>query len=164
MLTPIEKILFILVALVSAYLTFRGLIRIAKNISGGQGKINWSLLPKRIGDVILKAGFFQKVFRFRLIPSVFHLLIAWSFLILAVSDLADPIYALTNVRVLNHLGWLGRFYLSVADIANAAVLIGILFMATRRFIVRPANLWTRDTTLLHPKARFGIKRDSFFVE
>ena len=163
MLTPIEKILFILAALASAYFTFRGLIRIAKNISGGQGQINWSLLPKRIGDVILKAGFFQKVFRFRLIPSVFHLLIAWSFLILAVSDLADPIYALTGVRILNHLGWIGGFYLSVADIANAAVLVGILFMATRRFVVRPANLWTREATLLHPKARFGIKRDSFFV-
>lgn len=163
MLTPIEKILFILAALASAYLTFRGLVRIAKNISSGQGRVNWSLIPKRIGDVILKAGFFQKVFRFRLIPSIFHLLIAWSFLILAISDLADPIYALTNVRILNHLGWVGRFYLSVADIANAAVLVGILFMATQRFIVRPVNLSTRETTLLLPKARFGVKRDSFFV-
>jgi len=163
MLTPFEKFLFVIAALASAYFTLRGLARIAKNISSGQGKINWSLLPKRIVRVIVKAGFFQNVFRFRLIPSVFHVLIAWSFLILALTDLTDPIYALTGVRILDHLGGVGRFYLFIADIANAAVLVGILFMVVRRFIVRPANLSTRETTLLHPKARFGIKRDSFIV-
>ncbi len=163
MLTPIEKILFILAALASAYFTLRGLARIAKNISSGQGKINWSLLPKRIGDVIVKAGFFQKVFRFRLIPSAFHVMIAWSFLILAVMDLVDPFYAFTGIRVFDQFGTPGHIYHSLADFANAAVLVGIAFMATRRFIVRPANLTTRATTLLHPKARRGMKRDSFIV-
>ena len=57
----------------------------------------------------------------------------------------------------------GRFYLSFADIATVTVLIGTLFMAVRRFVVRPANLSTRETTLLDPRARFGMKRDSSIV-
>jgi Fe-S oxidoreductase len=36
-------------------------------------------------------------------------------------------------------------------------------MAIRRFILRPATLTTRQTTLLNPKARFGITRDSAIV-
>jgi Fe-S oxidoreductase len=36
-------------------------------------------------------------------------------------------------------------------------------MAVRRFLLRPATLSTRETTLLHPKARFGIMRDSAIV-
>jgi len=163
MFTFIEKILFVLAVVASLYFTYGGARRIISHISSGQGKVNWGLIPKRIGKVILKAGFFQNVFRFRLVPSIFHLLIGWSFLSLMVIDLTDPIYAFSGVRVLDHLGIFGNLYQSLADLANVAVLVGILFMVTRRFIVRPANLSTRETTLLHPKARFGIKRDSFFV-
>ena len=163
MFTFIEKILFVLATIASVYFTYRGARRIVNHISNGRGKINWTIIPKRIGKVILKAGFFQNVFRFRLVPSIFHLLIGWSFLSLMVIDLTDPIYAFSGVRVLDHLGLFGNLYKSLADLANVAVLVGILFMVTRRFIVRPANLSTRETTLLHPKARFGIKRDSFFV-
>jgi hypothetical protein len=39
----------------------------------------------------------------------------------------------------------------------------MFFFVFRRFIFRPANLTTRQTTLLSPKARFGIKRDSAIV-
>jgi Fe-S oxidoreductase len=163
MFTLAEKFLFIIAALASAFFTFKGAQRIIKHISSGQGNVDWSLIPKRIGKVIVKAGFFQNVFRFRLVPSIFHLLIGWSFLSLMVIDLADPIYAFSGVRVLDHLGLFGHLYQSLADMANAAVLVGILFMVTRRFIFRPANMSTRETTLLDPKARFGIKRDSFFV-
>ena len=163
MFTFIENILFVLATIASVYFTYRGARRIVNHISNGRGKINWTIIPKRIGKVILKAGFFQNVFRFRLVPSIFHLLIGWSFLSLMVIDLTDPIYAFSGVRVLDHLGLFGNLYKSLADLANVAVLVGILFMVTRRFIVRPANLSTRETMLLHPKARFGIKRDSFFV-
>ena len=163
MLSLIEKILFVIATLVSLYFTYHGAERIAKHIASGQGKINWSLIWKRIGELIVKVGLFQSVFRFRLVPSIFHVLIAWSFLALVVIDLTDPIYAFTGLRVLDHLGLIGHIYQLLADAANAAVLIGILFMVIRRFVVRPANLSTRGATLLLPKARFGIKRDSFIV-
>ena len=51
MLTPIEKILFLLAVLVSLYFTWRGVQRIVKHISSGHGRITWSLVWKRIGEL-----------------------------------------------------------------------------------------------------------------
>lgn len=163
MLSPIEKILFALAVLVSLYFTYRGVMRIIGHISSGQGMPNWNIIWKRIGDVIVKAGLFQSVFRFRLGPSILHALIGWGFLTFLLINLADLIYAYTGFRLLDRTGGFGDFYRLLADVAGAAILLGIIGMAIRRFILRPRNLTTRESTLLHPKARFGILRDSAIV-
>jgi Fe-S oxidoreductase len=163
MLTLVEKILFALAVAASLYYTWRGVERIIRNIGSGQGKVNWSLIPKRIGELIIKVGLFQPVFRFRLGPSILHALIGWGFLSFLLINLADLIYAYTDFKLLEHLGWFGNAYRLLADVANVLIIVGILAMAVRRFVLRPATLSTRETTLLHPKARFGILRDSAIV-
>ena len=163
MLTLLEKTLFVIAVACSLYFTWRGVRRISTIISSGQGRPDWSLARRRGVEVFFRIISFQPVFRFRFIPSLFHALIGWGFLCLMVIDLADSIYALTGIRALDHLGLFGHLYLSFADIATVTVLTGTLFMAIRRFVVRPANLSTRETTLLDPRARFGIKRDSLIV-
>ncbi len=163
MLTPVEKILFVAATLVSLYFTYRGVMKIVGHISSGKGKADWSLLWKRIGDLIVKVGLFQPVFRFRLGPSILHALIGWGFLSFLLINLADLIYAYTGFKLLDNTGLFGDIYRLIADVANVAIVGGILAMAFRRFILRPATLSTRETTLLHPKARFGILRDSAIV-
>lgn len=163
MLSPIEKILFALAVAVSLYFTWRGVRHIIKNISSGQGKVDWSLPWKRLGQLIAKIGLFQPVFRFRLGPSILHGLIGWGFLVFLLINLNDVVYAYTGFPILNRTGIFGDVYRLLGDIASAAILIGILGMIARRFILRPATLSTRQTTLLHPKARFGILRDSAIV-
>ena len=163
MLTLVEKILFVIATLVSLYFTYRGVVRIMNHINSGQGKIDWSLAYKRIGDLIIKVGLFQPVFRFRLWPSILHGLIGWGFLSFLLINLADLIYAYTGFKLLEHTGLFGDAYRLLADIANVAIIVGIVAMVIRRFILRPATLSTRETTLLHPKARFGILRDSAIV-
>lgn len=163
MLTLVEKILFAVATLASLYFTYKGVMRIVGHISSGQGKVDWSLLWKRIGDLIVKVGLFQPVFRFRLGPSILHALIGWGFLSFLLINLADLIYAYTGWRLLDNTGLFGDVYRLIADIANVAIIFGILAMAFRRFILRPATLSTRETTLLNPKARFGILRDSAIV-
>jgi Fe-S oxidoreductase len=163
MLTLAEKILFVIATAASLYYTYRGVARIMGHINSGLGKIDWSLAPKRVGELILKVGLFQPVFRFRLGPSILHGLIGWGFLSFLLINLADLIYAFTNFKLLDHLGWFGNYYRLLADIANVAIIVGIVAMVIRRFILRPAILTTRETTLLHPKARFGIMRDSAIV-
>ena len=163
MLSLIEKILFVLATAVSLYFTYLGVRRIIAHISSGQGKPDWSLIWKRLGELIVKVGLFQPVFRFRLGPSILHGLIGWGFLSFLLINLADLIYAYTGWKMLEHLGWFGDAYRLLADVANVAILVGILAMAVRRFLLRPATLSTRETTLLHPKARFGILRDSAIV-
>ncbi|MBL8103171.1 MAG: (Fe-S)-binding protein [Anaerolineales bacterium] len=163
MLTLVEKILFVVATLVSLYFTYLGVMKIVSHISSGQGKVDWSLVWKRIGDLIVKVGLFQPVFRFRLGPSILHGLIGWGFLSFLLINLADLIYAYTGFKLLENTGLFGDIYRLIADVANVAIVGGILAMAFRRFILRPATLSTRDTTLLHPKARAGILRDSAIV-
>jgi len=80
MLSTLEKVLFVFATLTSLYFTYKGVMRIIAHISSGQGKPDWDLLWKRIGDVIVKAGLLKPVFRFRLGASILHAFIAWGFI------------------------------------------------------------------------------------
>jgi Fe-S oxidoreductase len=64
---------------------------------------------------------------------------------------------------LDHTGLFGDLYRLLADVANVAILIGIVAMALRRFVFRPSTLSTRASTLLDSRARQGISRDSAIV-
>jgi len=163
MLTLAEKILFVFAVIVSLYYTYKGVMRIVGHIASGQGKVDWSLLPKRVGTLILKVGLFQPVFRFRLGASLLHALIGWGFLSFLLINLADLIYAYTGFRLLENTGWFGNAYRLLADIFNVLIIFGMTAMAFRRFVLRPAILSTREQTLLHAKARSGISRDSAIV-
>ncbi len=163
MLTLVEKILFSIATVVSLYYTYRGVQRIINNISSGQGKADWSLMFKRIGELIAKVGFFQPVFRFRLGPSILHAFVGWGFFAYLLINIADVIYAYTGFKLLQSIGLFGDVYRLIADILGAGILVGLAALAFRRYILRPATLSTRETTLLHPKARAGILRDSAIV-
>ena len=163
MFTLIEKILFAVGTIVSLYFTYRGFDRIVRIISNGQGKPDWKAAIKRIPDALGKVITFKPVFRFRFWPSLLHALIGWGFLVFLLVNLSDLLYSYTGYSILNQTGLFGDVYRLLADIANVAIIIGIIVMAIRRFILRPATLSTRQTTLLNPKARFGITRDSAIV-
>jgi Fe-S oxidoreductase len=163
MLTFVEKILFMLAVGLSLYFTWRGVQRIIQNISSGKGKPEWPVVAKKAGAAIVKFLTFQPVFRFRLIPSILHAFIGWGFIAFLLINLGDLIYAYTGWRLLNNTGLFGDLYRLLADIANVVILVGILAMAVRRFVLRPATLATRASTLLDAHARSGINRDSAIV-
>jgi len=163
MLTLIEKILFSIATVISLYYTYRGAQLIIKNISSGQGKIDWSLAWKRMGDLIAKVVFFQPVFRFRLGPSLLHAFVGWGFFIYLLINISDLIYAYTGFKILENSGLFGDVYRLLADFLGAGILVGLASLAFRRYVLRPATLSTRESTLLHPKARAGILRDSAIV-
>lgn len=163
MLTLAEKILFALAVLTSLYFTWQGVKRIIENIASGQGKPNWNQVARQAAGAIFKFLTFQPVFRFRFLPSLLHSLIGWGFIAFLLINLADLIYGYTGWRMLESTGIFGNAYRLLADIANVAILVGILGMAARRFLFRPDTLTTRQSTLLHPRARFGILRDSAIV-
>ena len=163
MLTLVEKIIFAAATVVSLYFTWRGTQRIINNISSGQGKVDWSLMFKRIGELIAKVGFFQPVFRFRLGPSILHAFVGWGFFAYLLINIADVIYAYTGFKLLENIGAFGDVYRLIVDFLGAGILIGLASLAFRRYILRPVTLSTRESTLLHPKARAGILRDSAIV-
>jgi Fe-S oxidoreductase len=163
MLSPIEKILFVIFTIASLYFTYKGVMRIIAHISSGQGRPNWNLVWKRIGELIMKVGLFQPVFRFRLGSSILHAFIGWGLLVFLLVDLSELLYGMFEFRLLEQGGIVGDIYRLIADIANTAILVGIVALVIRRFILRPRNLSTRESTLLHSEARRGISRDSAIV-
>ncbi|GJQ51976.1 MAG: iron-sulfur-binding protein [Anaerolineaceae bacterium] len=163
MLTFTEKIVFAVLMLISAALTYRGVRRIVRQIASGQGKIDWSLAPKRIGELISKYIFFTPVFRFRLWVSVLHAFIGWGFFVYVIVNLNELIFAYANVNVLHQTGLPGDLFRFLAEFLSFALMLSMIGLSIRRYIFNPATLRTRDTTLLDPRARRGITIDSAIV-
>ena len=163
MLTLVEKIIFALFMIASVVWTYRGARRIARQFSSGQGKVDWSLASKRTGELVAKYVFFTPVFRFRPLPSFLHAFIGWGFFVYVFVNLNELILAYTGVNLLHHTGIPGDMYRSLAEFISFALMFGMIGMSIRRYILKPATLTTRDTTLLNPKARAGITIDSMIV-
>jgi Fe-S oxidoreductase len=163
MLTLPGKIVFILLALLSAGVGLWVAWRIVKVIGRGQGKVDWSIVPGRVGEVLEKVGLFLPVWRLRFWPSLFHALVAWGFIYYLLVNFGDALEALIPGFVFLGEGLIGNIYRFLADILSVAVLAGMVALMIRRRVFKPANLTTRDTTFLNPKARAGIRRDSLIV-
>jgi len=161
MLTLVEKILFglaVVATLAAAYFAVKRLISI---ITGGQGKADWRLALERLAVVLPKIATFQPLFRFRPLTSLFHALVGWGFGFYLLVNLLDV--ARGYLPGFEIPGMAGNVYHLLADVLSVGVLVGMTFFLVRRFVFRPGNLSTRESTLLHPKARAGIRRDSAIV-
>ncbi len=163
MLTLAEKIIFAIFMIVSAFLTYRGAKRIAQQISSGQGKVDWSLASKRTGELVAKYLLFTPTYRIRPLPSILHAFIGWGFFAYLLVNLNELILAYTGINILHHTGIPGDLFRSLAEFLSFALMLAMIGMSIRRYILKPATLTTRDTTLLNPKARSGITIDSAIV-
>jgi Fe-S oxidoreductase len=99
----------------------------------------------------------------RLIPSIFHFIIAWGFIGFLLVLLGDFINAYTGFSILEHLGLFGNVYRLLAEILNIGLLVGAIYMGVRRFVFRPKFLTTRRGIKLVRWVRYGITRDSAIV-
>jgi Fe-S oxidoreductase len=163
MLTSIERIILVVLVILSLFFTFKAALRILNIIKRGHGRPNWNILWQRIINTSVKIISFQPIFRFRFVPSFFHALIGWGFIYFLVVNLGDLLQAfLPGYQFLGKTTIANLFRLG-ADISSIAILIGMVAMIIRRFIFKPATLSTRSDVLLHPKARLGIMRDSAIV-
>ena len=163
MLTIPEKIIFIILSLISFYFAIQITIRLALVIGQGTGKVDWSVIQKRVSDVIVKTVSLQTVFRFRFWPSLFHALVAWGFIYFLIVNLGDVLEAFISGFHFLGTGTLGGIYRLGADIMSIGVLIGMFILLLRRFLVKPPDLTARGDILLDPNVRTGIKRDSAIV-
>lgn len=163
MLTPLEKLLFALAVIASLYAAFRAARRIIRIIQRGHGRPDWKLALRRLFPTLGRIIIFQPVFRFRPLPSLFHGLVAWGFLYYLMVNFGDVLRAYIPNFIFLGQGLVGRFYRLGADVLSVGLLTGIVFLIARRYVFKPANLTVRKDVLLHPKARFGILRDSAIV-
>jgi len=163
LLTTIEKIIFIVAILLSTYAAYRVSLRIIRVIGRGQGSVDWSVIPNRLIEVIFKTGTFQPVFRFRILPSLFHAIIGWAFIFYLLVNLGDVLEGLIPNFEFLGVGTLGNLFRLTADVLSLAALIGMLALIIRRFVIKPDDLTTRQDILISEKVRRGIPRDSALV-
>src|SRR3990172_9554749 len=90
-------------------------------------------------------------------------LVGWGFTFYLLVNLIDVTEAFLPGVVFLEGATLGDLFRLGGDIFSVCILVGMAYLIVRRFIVRPSSLSVRSTTLLHPKARFGIRRDSAIV-
>jgi Fe-S oxidoreductase len=163
MLTLIERIILVVLVILSLFFTFKAALRILNIIKRGHGRPDWNILQQRIFKTSAKIISFQPIFRFRFIPSFFHGLIGWGFIYFLAVNLGDLLHAfLPDYQFLGETT-IGNLFRLGADVSSVAILIGMAAMIIRRFIIKPATLSTRSDVLLHPRARYGIMRDSAIV-
>ncbi len=163
MLTLLEKILFILAVLASLYAAYQVSYRIFRTLARGQGKPDLNLARKRLASVLFQVAVLQPTFKIRFWPSLFHALIAWGFIFYLLVNLGDVLQAyIPGFTFLGH-SVIGGIYRLLADLLSVAALTGMVAMLLRRFVIKTPELTARQDILLHPKARFGILRDSAIV-
>ncbi len=163
MLTLWEKILFTLALLATAYATWKAIVRLIRIIGRGQGKPDWALARKRLGEALLKTITLRPTWKMRPIPTIFHAMVAWGFMYYVVINLGDVLEGyLPNFRFLG-TGTIGNLYRLGGDLLSVSVLIGMSALLLRRFVFKDRALGTRENVLLNPKARKGINRDSLIV-
>ena len=163
MLTSIEKIIFIILAMscfICSYYTFKKMFSV---ISLGGGKLEWVKIAKnwRVG---LGAFISQKtLFKTRPVIGFIHALVAWGFSLYLLVNLMDVLYGfIPNFKFFpNH--FIGDIYRFFVDIFTVLVLIGIIYFIVRRFIQKDKRLIINEPVLLSNSAVEGMRFDSMIV-
>ncbi len=163
MLTLTEKILFILAVVISLYFTWQGVMRMLRIIGRGYGKPDWNLFSQRLVAAIFKTVSLLPTFRLRFTPSLFHAFVAWGFMYYVLVNFGDVLQAYIPDFHFMGTGLIGDLYRLGADVLSVGVLVGMIYLMVRRYVFRPAVMKARESVFLHPKARFGIQRDSAIV-
>ena len=169
MLTLPEKALFVLLAIVSLYYTYRGFQQIITIIRKGQPDYysRFNLPVARIREALVRTIAQVTVFRNRPVVGLFHSFIFYGFTFYALVNLADIIEGYFPAYWFSWLGNspVGSLFRFGADVFGSLVLIGVLFFVWRRFVKKDVALERfNESVLLHPDVKAGgIRLDSFIV-
>lgn len=163
MLTLIEKIIFVLLALGSAYLAYRTTERIIRIVRRGTGTVGMDELVSRAINATIIFATQKTVLKRRLLPSVAHAFVAWGFTYYLLVNIGDGLQGFFPDFVFLGEGLIGDVYRLGADVLSVGVLVGMAALMIRRAAVGPKVFGFREGVTLHPKALAGIKRDSLVV-
>jgi Fe-S oxidoreductase len=169
MLTLVEKILFALLGLAALASALHAADRLQRILRRGREGAQLSLayvraqVPRRLWNAALKFVTLSPTWRVRLGPSLLHALIAWGFTYYLIVNLGDGLQGFLPGFVFLGSGPVGNIYRLIADVLSVGVLVGMASLLTRRFVLGSPAFNFRENTLVHPRARAGIRRDSAIV-
>ncbi len=163
MLSPTEKLLFILLAAISIGATIVTFEEMRRIIARGQGKLRLDDLPRRLVAGVVALITQGRILKNRKLTSLMHYGVAWGFIFYGLVNVLDVVEGF----VLNfHVpGLLGDTYRFLADIFSVSVLVGVTYLMLRRFLFSSGRrtLSWRENVKLMPKVRDGVPNDSLIV-
>jgi len=165
MLSPVEKMLFVLLAgfaLAFAWVGFERVVRaVTRGAKGGSDRT--SNLPNRVGSAVLKTMGQRTVFRDRPWVSLAHAGVFYGFVFYLLVNVIDAAYGLLPRGTMDWIQstWMGPYRLA-ADLLTVTVLLGILLLLARRFVLRDPAL-APDVPLHETASAGGVRRDSAIV-
>ncbi|HEX9387736.1 MAG TPA: (Fe-S)-binding protein, partial [Anaerolineales bacterium] len=174
MLTTIEKIIFVLLALASAGLTVHGFKTIIDSVRKGRPAPELKNIPASLVKAGITVLFQQTIFKARKVLSAIHLGLFFGLITYAFVNLVDVLEGLVPGFELTyggkHLpfsflpaGVINAFNL-IADVMSGFLIFSITVFLVRRFIAKDKRLEYRDNVLLNQKVRDGgQKKDSLIV-
>ena len=163
MLTDIEKIIFILFAIVAIGLSYTTFNKMFKAISVGSQQIDWkrALLnfPKGIEVFISQ----RTLFKTRPVIGFIHALVAWGFTLYLVVNIVDVLYGFIPGFHFFPNYFIGKVYRLFVDIFTVLVLLGVVYFLVRRFIFKDNRLVINEQVMLNDLAKKGMRNDSLIV-
>ncbi len=163
MLSFTEKVIFIIVLIISIVLTYRNFSRMFLVIRSGRDPIDWKSALKnwRVG---FSALVFQKtLFTRRRWLSVVHLGIAWGFVLYMLVNLFEVLKGLIPGFNRYRIPVLSDVYALFVDIFSVIVVVGMVIFLARRFLKRKNDLEIRENVKLLENVKPGMRRDSLIV-
>lgn len=163
MLSPIERVLFIIFLILSLGLSVFTFSRMFRIIARGTQKINW-LNALRRWPTGLAVFLGQKtLFKTRPVVGAVHAAVAWGFTLYMAVNVVDIMYGMIPGFHFLPEHWLGTVYRLFVDIFSILVILGVAFFLFRRFIISDRKLSINKPVMLSETAEKGIKRDSLLV-
>jgi len=163
MLSGTEKILFIVLLIISGTLSYRSFSQMIRIIGRGNSKLSFDDFGRRLGRALIVLFSQRTVFTERLTISILHAFIAWAFILYFLVNIGDVLEAfLADFHFLG-TGWIGNLYRIFVDVFSILAVVSMIIFIIRRFIAGSTELQTGEQVLLLEGAKKGIKRDSLIV-
>lgn len=167
MLTAVEKILFVILGLLTVGATYTGFREMYLIVNRGDGKLYLDNLPRRAWRALNVYLTQRTTLKTRRISSLFHLGIVWGFTYFFLVNVLDGLRGFFPEfeNTLKNFGIIYDGYRLIGDVLSVAVLVGVVYFLLRRFVLpNKTELQYHDNVLLHPKVKAGgIKTDSLIV-
>ena len=160
MLTLVEKIVFIALALGSLYYGGTKFYALYRAIMRGKPDARFDDMAGRIQRAVWIVLTQQSVFKARPIVSFLHALIFYGFVFYFLVNLVDVLEGFFGIHA---RGGAWNLFNLIADLLTASVLVGIVGMVLRRLVIRPKDFEFPANVPVQPEVRAGIFRDSSIV-
>jgi Fe-S oxidoreductase len=167
MLTSAEKVIFLILALLSVGAAYQGFREMWLIINRGEGKLHLDKLPARAWHALTIYLGQATTLKTRRITSLLHLGVVWGFTFYFLVNFLDLLigYIDTFEETLHDMAGLYDLYRLTADVLSVVVIVGVAYFIIRRFYLpNKTDLDFHDNVLLHPKVKAGrVDADSLIV-